>query len=107
MPSPPNANSFYFISKGGRGKKKLGDIFASEEYSCCSFYILFNLKKKKIKKRPYNRERMKPYIYRPNFKNVSIQVQQWLGTKYTPKKIENLKNNSCNQYKQLQDFEAK
>ena len=104
MPSPPNANSFYFISKGGRGKKKLGDIFASEEYSCCSFYILFNLEKKG---HIINDLRKNETLYRPNFKKVSIQVQQWLGTKYTPKKIENLKNNSCNQYKQLQDFEAK
>lgn len=50
MPSPPNANNFYLILKGGwKKKKKKGDIFATEECSCCSFYNLFNMEK-----RPYN-----------------------------------------------------
>lgn len=48
------------------GEKKLGDIFASEEYSCCSFYILFNLGEKKG--HIINDLRKNETLYRPNFK---------------------------------------
>lgn len=95
MPSPPNANNFYLILKGGWEKKKR-EIFSLQRNVLVVLSIIYLIWKKG---HIINDLRKNETLYRPNFQKVSIQVSQWLGTKYTPKKIENLKNNSCNQYK--------
>lgn len=97
MPSPPNANNFYLILKGGwKKKKKKREIFSLQRNVLVVLSIIYLIWKKG---HIINDLRKNETLYRPNFQKVSIQVSQWLGTKYTPKKIENLKNNSCNQYK--------